>query len=547
MKLILKGMLFFGVYLATGNIANSQSNSEVPIELDPVIITVDTSTDTTDYSNEYYGNWFWFLDDYSSGSIYELETYYDYNFSTSSTTGLDSSSSNMPPIPVGFDRVFSVPYVNNITIAIPVYKITVSGVSTLVSAPVSLMVTSMPTADLSGLVNLFNVSATTPVNTSTITYWFSNSVNGGTLDPNAREFKTWLEQMIINLIFDESNEFDNVEFDDCDGSCSCDTSACGVTWYLDKDGDGYHAEGSSPRTQLIRPNNDYDWKQGTSLGEDCDDDNKKVHEANKNLSDILVYDSPTKPGENSDGTPARDYTSGKFTVERILDSINTIDGFMDRQISKANFWSAITMPNNTLFTFLENDAILINAYQAYKNPNEASLIENIQSSLRMINRFKLNQSGINEVDNDTKTIMMGDLSYKNYINKTISDIDFEIQSFNNVDDLVNLKINFELPSFKSGANKFNWNSSWSMTLKLKNIKLECDKFTCDIILDVYDHFGLDLDDLFNAPDSKKARSVGGMWCWFILQNVQRSNGEVNFLPFINHVVLEESFSTTIKP
>ena len=50
------------------------------------------------------------------------------------------------------------------------------------------------------------------------------------------------------------------------------------TWYLDNDGDGYHAKGSSPKTQPESPG--IGWKEGMSMGEDCDDMNAELNKLN---------------------------------------------------------------------------------------------------------------------------------------------------------------------------------------------------------------------------------------------------------------------------
>lgn len=53
-------------------------------------------------------------------------------------------------------------------------------------------------------------------------------------------------------------------------------------WFLDKDKDGYHAKGSTPREQTTSPGSG--WVPGISKGEDCNDDpitGKDVHKLNK--------------------------------------------------------------------------------------------------------------------------------------------------------------------------------------------------------------------------------------------------------------------------
>ena len=71
-------------------------------------------------------------------------------------------------------------------------------------------------------------------------------------------------------------------FEDClsDDECKCTTEAdCGIKkWYLDRDGDGYHAKGSEPKEQVESPGED--WVEGVSDGEDCDDTKPELNKLN---------------------------------------------------------------------------------------------------------------------------------------------------------------------------------------------------------------------------------------------------------------------------
>ena len=104
------------------------------------------------------------------------------------------------------------------------------------------------------------------------------------LGPAVEDFNRWLQEYIIDNIdpADEFMEIVRFEDKDClsDDECKCTTEVdCGMKkWYLDRDGDGYHAKGSEPKEQVESPGED--WVEGVSDGEDCDDYDADVYEKN---------------------------------------------------------------------------------------------------------------------------------------------------------------------------------------------------------------------------------------------------------------------------
>lgn len=60
----------------------------------------------------------------------------------------------------------------------------VAGTSTLVAAPINIMIAAMPIADLTALISLYNKTATTPVSAASATASFVSEANGGNLSAN---------------------------------------------------------------------------------------------------------------------------------------------------------------------------------------------------------------------------------------------------------------------------------------------------------------------------------------------------------------------------
>ncbi|TGV00391.1 hypothetical protein [Flavivirga rizhaonensis] len=85
-------------------------------------------------------------------------------------------------------------------------------------------------------------------------------------------------------------------------------------WYTDNDGDKYHGKFE---WSILRPNGT-GWIQVSSKGQDCDDNNKKVHEANKSLGNFTIYQDTRQPGQTDTGTESPDYHEGDLTVDSMV-------------------------------------------------------------------------------------------------------------------------------------------------------------------------------------------------------------------------------------
>ena len=146
-------------------------------------------------------------------------------------------------------------------------KLRFPSVPIMVAAPVTLLTVTMPTSSLAELVINFNAQSNTPVSASSVTSQNSNYLDSGTSVSAAVEaFNVWLQMLLLQeLRTNTSGTYEAVRFDDCDGSCYCDSS-CLKQWYLDKDNDGYHGD-----TQEAADSPGAGWKEGASKGEDCDD------------------------------------------------------------------------------------------------------------------------------------------------------------------------------------------------------------------------------------------------------------------------------------
>ena len=347
----------------------------------------------------------------------------------------------------------------------------------------------------------------------------------------------------------------------CRGNCiSVDETE--KTWYRDKDTDGYYGE---RKTTATRPPGE-GWSLSQGEGEDCDDANPKVHESKKDLGSFQIYKDERQPGKESPkdgGGIARDYMKGDLTQGELNDLIDehikssngpkgSKRGNVNAAMLRRRVAQMMELTDTELFEKMEDAAWYSLHYQQYigSGLGDFSFDLSYRSNLTMINRFKENSKGIFEGSDLSKDMLTSDSNFKKFVADLMSNVEEKIQSIENIDEIMNISLSkVSPPRFNTGGNFFNWNSSWSINIDFKNVKLDCNKLEGTLEINVFDQFGLDngdlgLDDSKNSA-SNNARALDGIWAWFILQRVSRPNRE-NYAPFINKLSADQKIEITIK-
>jgi hypothetical protein len=161
-------------------------------------------------------------------------------------------------------------------------------VAKVVVGPVALHVMVTPTATLNNIVVAYNNATGASLSSANLlSQTIANASSGIELSDAIKAFNIWAQVQIIKEL-KKIYPDEDIEFEDCDGSCYCNTSACLKPWYLDKDGDGYHSDTTSANDS---PGDD--WKE-SSFGPDCDDTNPEL---TTNCPDCPVPDFQCRPGE----------------------------------------------------------------------------------------------------------------------------------------------------------------------------------------------------------------------------------------------------------
>lgn len=158
----------------------------------------------------------------------------------------------------------------------------ISGVTVITMAPVATQIPQIPTADLGKIISHYNT--TTGQNITTLGVQTSINAynqNGTPLSNDVIEFLINLQETIIMNYPTTANE--RVQFQ-------------GKPWYLDNDGDGYHA---SVKIANSKPSGN--WKSST-LGRDCDDTNPYVNDGKGNCNVKIWILDTDNDGYHAAGT-----------------------------------------------------------------------------------------------------------------------------------------------------------------------------------------------------------------------------------------------------
>ena len=119
------------------------------------------------------------------------------------------------------------------------------------------------------------------------------------------------------------------------------------------------------------------------------------------------------------------------------------------------------------------------------------------------------------------------------IERLLNDYDFQKQIQDNV----------RLPVFNNIGNLFNGlqiliNDVWGSTVSIKNYYSDGKTFNGTLCFTLFDHFGLDLEDI-----EKAAGSDPGFRAWYVLQHYDKLKGQ--FRPFITEMYFEVPFGGII--
>ncbi|MBD5448337.1 MAG: DUF3289 family protein [Treponema sp.] len=136
--------------------------------------------------------------------------------------------------------------------------------------------------------------------------------------------------------------------------------------------------------------------------------------------------------------------------------------------------------------------------------------------------------------------------FKIYIKKYSYDIvSFNIKEFH--DSVYNKEEGISRPIFNYGKLNFIgltkgdvicFHDTQGFNVEAKEIKMNRGKFSCKLLFDFYDHFGLDLQDIENHGET-------GFTAWYLLQHLNE-NYKTGCNAFVNHIKHEEVVEIEIE-
>lgn len=318
---------------------------------------------------------------------------------------------------------------------------------------------------------------------------------------------------------------DDEEEDECDennpyylGDCDCLNIGCDEDepepkdWYKDVDNDGYH---DGIKTQLFSPGTG--WKEGTPHGEDCDDNDSKYKYANLSVS--LTVTNSKQVGSGAD------FKSGDLTFQDIHNIISNSNlPFLEKiQAHDYTYTDELFDHYMTMYDYIEN----LRDFAEWTTFNDDLVNE-------MIDRFAHNESSNHFTSSNLTQSMLGSSGYESFRNSLIELIKSKVEDVTEVSPHITIT-DLDGPTFDTNGGLFSWNGSHSSKIEAANLVINCETFSMTATLIMYDHFGLDNDDLYSQPmnlngiDEKLARNSRAMRGWFILQRVK------GIKPFVSEV------------
>lgn len=276
-------------------------------------------------------------------------------------------------------------------------------------------------------------------------------------------------------------------------------------------------------------------------------------------TDLLIYQFIRKPGINEDGSIADDMTYCDYNEQEL----RKIGGLIPTMVDNANLGNS---------NWLETQWKLF-----FKSKIENNEMEDV--SIEMIDHF-LDGSGTDFRNQDLTDFVYNHPSTQRYINGAKNTIIEELISCNG--NLGSLKYTGQ--NIKDPANKFVFtlydvvgkphydnnpknpfkgnfledthngltlmiNDTWGNYIEIEDYKFDGNNFSGKIKFTIYDHFGLDPEDIEKSKKFLKVfnydfKDQDGFAAWFTLQHYEIF--ELGYRPFITYLEYEESFSGSIN-
>lgn len=269
------------------------------------------------------------------------------------------------------------------------------------------------------------------------------------------------------------------------------------------------------------------------------------------FSDLMIFKSIKQPGFDKNNNPMPDMLSNDEDDQKIL----TYGEEFKTTISEYNKIMTVDIYRFNPSAFLNyriDEPILIGEMR-----NLLLTCSIFSSTMKaenesLLNHF-INGNGKDFTSKELTNAVRKNNSTKQYVELTLSIIEKCIKLYNGdlyqlvSDDFIakDIQKNAVFPSFN---NPFTGlmiaiHFTHGNNIKIKNAKIENDLFSCKVEFDIFDHYGLNREDLNNSAMGIKFVNLAGFRAWYYLQHSKKYAGK--YKPFITHAKFEEELRFTI--
>lgn len=244
---------------------------------------------------------------------------------------------------------------------------------------------------------------------------------------------------------------------------------------------------------------------------------------------MLVFKSSKPPRFEADGKIARDMTPRLYSKTELED----LHTYMEYQVN-----------SNVDTLFIEFSSMATDLF-AMGDMNSVVL--------DMINHFKtgkgadyVNPTLVEKVKNHEKTqIFIKDMTEAIKIALSLNGGDLKKLKYERDNDICDyVQNNISFPVYNKLSDIFGGltmclNGIWGCNATIENYTFDGNNYSGILKFYIYDHFGLDVDDLTNSYLGSQFGDLAGFRAWFVLQYYEDFNGD--YKPFVTKIEIEVPF------
>lgn len=250
------------------------------------------------------------------------------------------------------------------------------------------------------------------------------------------------------------------------------------------------------------------------------------------IANLPIYQTPNTFFHDKDGNKAQDLLYNDMTINdlRDLPGINASDFNLTTEQHRERWGSMVT----TLFSTGELETVILDMIDHFMNGGGAAYSNSTLTNA--VVAHESTTSYTSSIETYVKELMNeydGDISKLAYSVSTRGDNPLVKKlSDNNVFSPV-----YNTPSDTANGLRICLDSLWGNKVEVSEFTVSGSSYTCTLHYTLYDHFGLDAEDVV------KFGYLAGFGSWYILQHYSAYNGD--YVPYLTLIEFDVSFTGAI--